>query len=99
MCRAAPSGWCSRPKTAGFGVVSSLCCCLRERVKEEIHTHAKRRLPRFRGVFITVGIFPAVAEITFVRVVDQHASIVENAKALRRLAVMLVDLGQAARKV
>src|SRR5687767_2398310 len=68
-------------------------------VGEEIHSHSKRGLALLRRVPVHFGVFPSIAEVGLVRVVHDESPIEKNPEALCRFLVMLVDLGQAARKV
>src|SRR6267378_4538564 len=62
-------------------------------VREEIHTHAQRRLVQLGGVMIDIGVFPPVPEIRLIGVVYDKPVSQKNAEPLRGQPVVLVDLG------
>ena len=65
---------------------------------KDVCTH----LERFGSYFLRISmhglIFPAIAQVGFIRIEQQKSSLMNNAKALRWFSIMLMDFGQAFRK-
>src|ERR687898_3090256 len=80
-------GWQPRSSAEPYGV------------GKEIDAHAQSRLALIRGIVVNLGIFPSISQVRLVRVVHYEAAVEEDAKALRRLFVMGVNLGEPAGKV
>src|SRR2546430_7976577 len=68
-------------------------------VREEIDAHAQRGLVQFWGVVVDLGVLPPVAQVRLIGIVYDQTVTQKNAEALRRQAVMLVDLGEALREL
>src|SRR5260221_3913765 len=83
---------CARPPP---GRESSRDRPTRHGIYEEIHSHTQRRFVQCRRIVIRLGIFPPIAEIARVRVVDRDAISETNPESAGPLPVVLVNLRNA----
>jgi hypothetical protein len=80
-------GWQPRSSAESYGI------------GKEVDAHAQSRLALVGGIVVYLGVFPSIPQVRLVRVVHYEAAVDEDAKALRGLFIMGVDLGEPAGKV
>src|SRR5207253_9708427 len=68
------------------------------RVAEEIHADSQRGLVKLRWIMVNLWVFPSIPQVRLVGIVYDKPVSQKNSEPLRREAVVLVDLGNAARE-
>ena len=66
---------------------------------DDVYAHPQGQFVELRAVVVHVEVFHAVADVGTIRIKQDHALVEKHAEALRRVAVVLVDLGQARKGV
>jgi hypothetical protein len=69
------------------------------RVRKEVYSHPECGLSLLRRIVVHLGIFPPIAQVRLIRVVDYEPAIEKDAESLRRLAVVSMDFRHALRKL
>ncbi len=64
-------------------------------ILDDVGAHLEGLLSDGFGVFVYVGVFPAVAQVAFVGVETDEAAFVKYSEALRGFVVVFVDFGEA----
>src|SRR6185436_11562621 len=71
---------------------------MRQRIVDDVETHAQRLFALFGRIVMNVFILEAVTEVRVVRIEYNQPSIVNNAVALRGPSIVLMNLRQSVRE-
>src|ERR1041384_5594039 len=88
-----------RPSRAAPAAIRSSSAAVSDGVGEQVDSHPQRGLVLGGRIVMHRLVLPAITEIALIGVIDHQPAVHEDAESLRRLAVMLVNLGNACRKL